>query len=120
MKALLIAVLPVLFLLTSNNSAIAQVNNSEIKIKVEFHCNGGKAKIERELLKIDGISAVTADLETKIVTIKYDSAKQTKEKLVAAIENTGHKTEFTKKETVINSSCASHGVGDKKCDEEKK
>ncbi|HBF89264.1 MAG TPA: hypothetical protein DDX39_11545 [Bacteroidales bacterium] len=119
LKTFLVVILPILFLLSINKSAISQVAESELKIKVEFHCNGGKSKIEKDVSQVDGVKSIVADLESKIVTIKYDSAKLDKEKLVDAIEKTGHKTEFSKKDAVIKSDCGSHGVGDKKCDEPK-
>ena len=80
----------------------------EIKIKVTFHCANGKALLEKELIKEDGVSSATADVETKIVTIKYDTEKQNKEKLVAAIEKIGYVTEFSKEGAEINKAC-SHG-----------
>jgi copper chaperone CopZ len=116
LKYVFITFLGIIYLIGLNNSVFANVDESTIKIKTEFHCNGGKTKIESEISKIDGVISVVADLETKIVTIKYDSAKLNKDKLVEAIEKTGHKTEFTKEGTKIKSDCGSHGVGDKKCD----
>jgi copper chaperone CopZ len=120
LKTLLIVALPILFLLSGSKISVAQTGESELKIKVEFHCNGGKSKIEREVSQVDGVKSIVADLETKIVTIKYDSSKLNTDKLVAEIEKTGHRTELSKKETVIKSDCGSHGVGDKNCDTPKK
>jgi copper chaperone CopZ len=86
----------------------AQVAKSEtVKIKAGFHCPHGKAMLEKELLKLDGITAVSADIETQIVTIQYDAAKQNKEKLVAAIEKIGFETEFTKEGTEVKKACES-------------
>ena len=67
----------------------------EIKIKVFMDCEGCKSKIEKELPKAEGVSKVSADLKSKIVTINYDPAKTNKDKLVAAIEKIGYKTEFS-------------------------
>ncbi len=78
---------------------------SEIKIKVAFHCANGKATLEKELIKENGVSSAVADLGTKVVTIKYDPKKQNKDKLVAAIEKIGYATEFTKDGTKIKSAC---------------
>jgi len=87
----------------------AQVAKSEtVKIKVGFHCPNGKALLEKELKKLDGVTAVTADVETKIVTIEYDSAKQNKEKLIAAIETIGYMTEFSKEGAVTKKACTDH------------
>jgi copper chaperone CopZ len=117
-RTLLMTVLPVVFLLCNIGNVSAQ--STEFKVKAEFHCNGGKTLIQNEVMKLEGVSTVVADLDTKIVTINYDAAKQTQATLVAAIEKTGHKTELTKEGTEIKSNCATHGVGDKKCDTEPK
>jgi len=115
LKNLLPVVLPVIAFLFFNCSGNAQTQTtSEVKIKTEFHCNGGKTKIETELAKLDGVTSVVADLETKIVTIVFDPTKQSKETLVAAIEQTGHMTEFSK--TEAKSSCTNHGKDGKNCD----
>lgn len=81
------------------------IKTKEIDIKVTFHCANGKALIEKEMMKVDGVSSVVADLETKIVTIVYDEKKQNKETLVAAIEKIGYITEFTKEGTDIKKAC---------------
>ncbi|MPL94164.1 hypothetical protein SDC9_40312 [bioreactor metagenome] len=116
MKNLLSLLLPVVVFLTFSCSSNAQnqAATSEVKIKTEFHCNGGKAKIETEVAKVDGVSSVVADLETKIVTIVFDPAKQNKESLVKAIEATGHMTEFSS--TPVKSECGNHGKDGKNCD----
>lgn len=87
--------------------SFAQVAKTDsINIKVGFHCANGKALLEKELGKIDGVSYAFANVDTKVVTIKYDAAKQNKEKLVAAIEKIGYTTEFTKEGTQINKACS--------------
>jgi len=108
-----------LFFISAGNG-FAQGKEKEIKIKTNFHCNGGKSKIESELSKEVGISSVFADLDTKIVTIKYDPSKQNKKKLVKAIEKTGHTTEFTKGNNKVTSKCGSNGEEDKDCSGSKK
>ena len=92
------------------NQVLAQNNESSkketLKVKVDFHCKNGKARIEEGLNKEKGVIKAIADLETKVVTIVYDSEKTNKEKLIAAIEKIGHKTEFTKDGTKIKSACS--------------
>jgi len=95
--------LMVLFI-TSINAQTSKTE--EIKIKVTFHCANGKALLEKELIKEEGVSSAVADLETKVVTITYDSEKQNKEKLIAAIEKIGYVTEFTKEGTEIKKACS--------------
>jgi len=80
--------------------------SAEIKIKADFHCANGQATIEKGLVKEEGVISAIADLETKVVTIKYDAKKQNKEKLVAAIEKLGYSTEFTKDDTKIKKACS--------------
>lgn len=81
------------------------VKTEEVKIKVTFHCANGKALLEKELVKAEGVSSAVADIETKVVTIKYDANKQSKEKLVAAIEKIGYVTEFSKEGAVTKKAC---------------
>ena len=88
--------------------ASAQTNVSTASIKTMFHCANGKALIEKEMVKVDGVKEVVADVETKIVTIKYDEKVINKDGLVAAIEKIGYKTEFTPEDKPINKAC-SHG-----------
>ncbi len=83
-------------------------NLSTIDIKTMFHCANGKALIEKELLKVEGIKEVVASVETKIVTVKYDESIIKKDGIVAAIEKIGYTTEFTPADKPINKAC-SHG-----------
>ena len=104
MKNIRFILMTVLVLIMATTFAQTSKTN-EIKIKVAFHCENGKAMIEKGLAKEDGVSSVVADLESKVVTIKYNPEKQNKEKLVAAIEKIGYSTEFTKDDTQIKNAC---------------
>ncbi len=77
----------------------------EEKIKVGFHCPNGKNLIETSLIKAVGVKEVVADLETKIVTIKFDGNLTNREQLVKELEKTGYTTEDTKPGTTINKAC---------------
>lgn len=44
-------------------------------------------KIEKELTGQEGVQEAKVDFDTKTATVKYDSAKQTPEKLVKIVEN---------------------------------
>jgi copper chaperone CopZ len=107
-----IAVFPILalLLLIVGSPACAQKKEKtdEVKIKVFFHCPNGKALIERELIKEPGVKEVYADLETKVVTVKYVSKETSKDNIVAAIEKIGYYTEFTPADKKLNKAC-SHG-----------
>ena len=114
LKTLLI-VLPMILFVGNTSASFVNEKEAELKVKVDFHCPKGKARLEEGLMKEPGVISAIADLETKIITIKYDPAKQNQDKIVAAIEKLGHKTEFTKPETQIKSAC---GHGDKPKQEE--
>ena len=88
-----------------NQFAYSQ-NKKEAHIKTRFHCANGKALIEKELAKEAGILNVSADINTKIVTIAYNSALTNEKKVVAAIEKIGYETEYTDPNKKIKSACS--------------
>lgn len=94
-------------------SAFAFAQDASIGIKTSFHCANGKALIEKEMAKVDGVKTVVADVETKVVTITYNEKVINKDGLVAAIEKIGYKTEFTPEDKPINKACShgEHGTG---------
>jgi len=110
MKNLIILTLCLLSLVfivnTGCKSKSKNKNYSELSIKVDTLCEQGKAKIEDELSKENGVIAVKAHLRKKFVTINYDSTKVNKDKLITDLENLGFKTEFTKPGTIINKFCS--------------
>ncbi|KAB2867600.1 MAG: heavy-metal-associated domain-containing protein, partial [Bacteroidales bacterium] len=57
--------------------------------EVSMHCKSCKAKIERDLAFEKGVKEVTATLDEKLVTVKYDDAKTTPEKIAEAIKKLG-------------------------------
>lgn len=89
-------------------SAYSQTDKviKEEKIKTGFHCPNGKALLEKELMKTEGVTSVIADVETKMVTIKYIDGQTNREKLVKAIETIGYATEDTKATTTIKKACS--------------
>lgn len=58
--------------------------------EVSMHCKSCKAKIERDLAFEKGVKEVTASLDEKMVTVKYDDAKTTPEKIAEAIKKLGY------------------------------
>ena len=89
----------------------AQVDNDKeqvLKIKVHFHCINGKKLLEARLADLKGVNDVSADLETKVVTIKHNTEVINKEGLVEAIEKIGYLTEFSDSNKKIKKAC-SHG-----------
>jgi copper chaperone CopZ len=100
-----ILILAVLFCFAGSAYGQNDQTIKEEKIKTGFHCPNGKALIENELIKAVGVTSVVADLETKIVTVKYVDGKTNREELVKAIEKIGYITEDTKSSTPIMKAC---------------
>ncbi len=81
-------------------SASAQKQNEtkEVCISASLHCKSCQKKIEREIAFEKGVKSVTANLEQKTVTIKYDASKNNDEKLAEAIKKLGYEVKIVKKE----------------------
>lgn len=103
MKNVLLTLSAVIFF-----SVFACAQDATIGIKTAFHCANGKALIEKEMVKVEGVKTVVADVNTKVVTITYDTKKINKDGLVAAIEKIGYTTEFTPENNTVKKAC-SHG-----------
>ncbi|HNW91180.1 MAG TPA: heavy-metal-associated domain-containing protein [Bacteroidales bacterium] len=108
MKKHVLSVLILAVLFCFAGSAFGQSDKviKEEKIKTGFHCMNGKALLEKELMKVEGVTSVVADVETKMVTINYVDGKTNREKLVKAIEEIGYATEDTKSSTTIKKACS--------------
>jgi copper chaperone CopZ len=108
-----ICVLSIAFMMTTGCKSKTDTSK-EITIKLDFFCEHGKKIIEEAIIKEEGVTSVVADLNTQAVTIKYDSTKENKDKLVAAFEKIGFKTEFSKPETEVKKSCTDSSMTNKK------
>jgi copper chaperone CopZ len=75
-------------------------------VKVHFHCANGKALLENRLNALNAVESAVADLETKVVTITYDPAVLTQEKLIELIEQIGYYTEFSDQSKKIKKACS--------------
>lgn len=107
MKKQILSLLVLAVLFCFAGSAYGQTKQviKEEKIKTGFHCVNGKALIEKELMKTDGVTSVVADVDTKIVTIQYVEGKTDRKALVKAIETIGYTTEDTKSDATIKKAC---------------
>ena len=83
----------------------ATEKNNTLILKVDFHCGGGKVRLEKGLGELEGVEKVEADLRTKKVTIVHDSEKLKTEEIVLAIEKIGHRTEYTPDDVKIQHAC---------------
>jgi len=75
-------------------------NLQTMKCWVSMSCENCKAKVEKNIPYEKGVKGLAVDLPTKIVTIKYQPAKTSPEKLEKAIQKLGYKTEIIKEEAV--------------------
>jgi len=115
MKHLIPALLALFLISGFGMNANAQEKVAEIltfKLKVEFHCNGGKAKIEKALKETKGVTEAVADVDTKMVSIKYQKDVVNEEMLVEIIEKVGYRTEKTDPAKKIEHKCGGHEEGD--------
>lgn len=65
--------------------------DKEISVQTDLHCGACKAKIEKTMKTINGIKSTKADVDSKIVTIKYDTDKLSDKKIIQTITDLGYK-----------------------------
>lgn len=70
--------------------ANAQETTSEIKIKTSATCDMCKETIEKYVAFEKGVKKVTVDVDTKMVTVVYNSQKTSPEKIRLAISKSGY------------------------------
>ncbi len=86
--------------------SFAQPNQiiKEEKITVDYHCPQGMDFVKKGLMKVVGVTAVIADLETKVVSVKYVDGQTNREQLVKTIEQLGYIIEDSKPDVIIRNS----------------
>ncbi len=64
---------------------------AQMSLLVEgMSCNHCKVAVEKELLKVPGVSGASVDLTGKKASIDYDPAVATRDQLVKAVEDAGY------------------------------
>ena len=76
--------------LVGTSSIAGDDKDKEVKIKTSAICTMCKARIERNLAFEKGVKEATLDVDSKVVTIKYNPAKTDVTKLKANITKTGY------------------------------
>jgi len=61
-----------------------------VDIKTSAVCGMCKKTIETALYEVEGVKSAELDVETKIVTVKYDAEKSTVEEIKKAINHAGY------------------------------
>ena len=70
--------------------------NAVIKIKTSGECDMCKKSIESEVGKMSGVKKVTLDIETKILTVEYNTKKTSPDKIRKAIAGIGYDADDVK------------------------
>jgi copper chaperone CopZ len=73
-------------------------NMSEAKFKTSAYSFMCKNQIENELSGHEGISEAYLDLETKVVTVKYDASKVKTDQICKGIESLGYEAKQVDKD----------------------
>lgn len=86
------------FLLVSNVSFSQNVkkNEKEIKITTSAVCGMCKTRVEEGLAFEKGVKDVVLDLDTKVLTVVYNTKKTNEEQILTIINNMGYDANDTK------------------------
>jgi len=81
-----------IILLVSGTSVLGQNQSKfkEIKIKTSSECKMCKERIENALAYEKGVKSSSLDVESKILTVTYDTLKTTPEKIRKAVTKVGY------------------------------
>jgi copper chaperone CopZ len=90
-KIMLMAV--VMFLAAGTSLAQKPSNKEEVKVQTNLDCDECKKKIEDYMAFERGVTAIKADVPSKVVTIEYRSNRTDEDKLVAALKKLGYEAE---------------------------
>ena len=77
----------------------------EIKIQTNLHCRDCKENIESELATVKGVKEAVADVNTKVVTVKFSPKKTSASVIVERIQKLGYQAK------IIGGCCSDHGSG---------
>lgn len=74
--------------------AVADANSAVLKVKIpSMDCAACAASIQTKLRRLAGIATAQVNYDTKEAVLRYDAAKLSPEKIIAAIDETGFKAE---------------------------
>lgn len=90
----ILSYLMILIAMLSTSQLFAQSSKTET-FKVSGNCNMCKKRIEKAA-SFDGVSKAVWNVETKIMTVTYDSTKTSNEAIQKKIAGVGHDTEKQK------------------------
>ncbi len=68
-------------------------DTKEVSIQTNLHCGSCASKIDKGLKKNSGVTEVKSDVDTKIVTVKYDPEQTDETKIKRAIKKMGYEAD---------------------------
>lgn len=74
-------------------SSVLAEKIAEAQIKTSAHCGSCKTKIEKAVNKLDGVMDSNLDLESNLLTVKYDSDKLKLDDIRAKIKKVGYEAD---------------------------
>lgn len=89
----IVSLFVITIMIAASNNIFAQVattGKNVVDIKTSAQCGSCKSAIEKAVNNVDGVKSSNLDLETKIVTVKYDVEKTNVDALKSAIVNIGY------------------------------
>jgi periplasmic mercuric ion binding protein len=95
MKTLKNTLILVAVMILAAGTSLAQrpANREEVKIQTNLDCDACKKKIEDYMAFERGVTAIKADVPTKVVTIEYRANRTDEDKLVGALKKLGYEAE---------------------------
>ena len=93
-----VTLLAVLFTLFTTVKMFAQTTakTATVKIKTSAQCDDCKARIEKKVGAMDGVSKADLDVDSKVLTVEYDPAKTSPEKIRKVISKIGYDADDVK------------------------
>ena len=89
-----ITILSLLLFVCSMSVIIAQdktaSSTAEIKIKTSAQCEECKSRIEKAVNKLDGIEAADLDVESKVLTVTYQTDQTDPDEIRLAVSRVGY------------------------------
>ncbi|MGD9491761.1 MAG: heavy-metal-associated domain-containing protein [Bacteroidales bacterium] len=71
-------------------TTVKSKKTEEVKIQTNLHCVSCKEKIEAELATVKGVKEAVADVNTKVVTVKFSPKKTSSAVIVERIQKLGY------------------------------
>lgn len=91
MKNLRFALIIAVFTLFA--SVAYSADSKEVSIQTNLHCGSCASKIDKGLKKSDGVLKVNSDIDSKIVTVKYNPEKTDEAKIKRTIKKLGYEAD---------------------------